>query len=154
MKTWTPLWNTLVDSTVWDLPLHAFKIFMGMLSIKDHNHVVSLDGWKLARRLHMDVEVVLDALKILSAPDPSHPEQEFEGRRIKPVEDGWLVLNGSKYQEMMRLEMKRARNRRGQAAYRERKKAKDKSDYQVDKREDPEGHVMQGEKGMIAEAPF
>ncbi len=50
------------------------------------------------------MEQVEDGLRILSEPDTVRPGQENEGRRIERVEDGWLVLNGDKYQkEMMRI---------------------------------------------------
>src|SRR6185503_16002070 len=67
------------------------------------------------------------ALKILSSPDTKRiSPQEFDGKRILAVEEGWFMLNGEKYRKMMALEMKRARDRRAQAAFRERQKQKRK----------------------------
>jgi len=61
----------------------------------------------------------LDALRILSEPDLRRKEnQEHEGRRIKAVDDGWLVINGEKYRDKVREEMKKARNRRAQRRWR------------------------------------
>jgi hypothetical protein len=71
---------------------------------------------------------VLEALKILSSPDRRRKEvQVFDGRRVEAVEDGWFVLNGSKYRDMVSVEMKRARDRRAAKAYRERNKSKTKA---------------------------
>ncbi len=65
---------------------------------------------------------------MLAAPDRKRLEkQEFEGRRIKRVEDGWLVLNGEKYRRMVSEEMRKSRLRRAQATYREKHKQTMKS---------------------------
>jgi hypothetical protein len=125
MKNWAPLWSGLVDSSIWEEPDDVFRVFMAMLSLKDVNHVVSMDGYKLARRIHMEpVERVEAALKTLSEPDPRRKGQEFDGRRIKKVDDGWEILNGEVYRKMVQEEMRRVRNRKAQAAWRERKKVK------------------------------
>jgi hypothetical protein len=124
MKNWVPLWNGLVDSSLWQEPDHVFRVFMAMMTLKDADHIVRLDSHKLARRLHMqkDYPKVADALKILSEPDRFQPDQEFQGRRIKLVAEGYLILNADKYREMMKIEMQRARNRQAQAAWRARQK--------------------------------
>ena len=123
MHTWAPLWNGIVESSLWDEPDYVVKIFLTMIAIKDADHIVRSTAYQLARKARKTEQEVLDALKVLSSPDKKRMEkQEFEGRRIKSVEEGWLVLNGEKYREMVSLEMKRARNRRAQAAWRERQK--------------------------------
>lgn len=126
MKSFTPLWNGLVDSSIWEEPDHVFRVFMAMLSLKDANHQVTMDGYKLAKRIHMPVDKVEAALKILSEPDSRRPDQEFEGRRIKKVDGVWEILNGEFYRQMVSDEMRKARNRRAQAAFRERQKLKSK----------------------------
>ncbi|MGV1047705.1 MAG: hypothetical protein ACOYD4_04150 [Solirubrobacterales bacterium] len=124
MNTWAPLWVGIVDSSVWDEPDHVCKVFMTMLALKDADHVVRLNAYQLGRRARKTEGEVLDALRVLASPDTRRIEpQPYEGRRIQAVEDGWLVLNGAKYRAMVSEEMRKARNRRSQAAYRERKKA-------------------------------
>lgn len=126
MNNWVPIWNGLVDSSLWQEPDHVFRVFVAMMTLKDADHIVRLDTWKLARRIHMDKEFakVTNALEVLAAPDKLRPDQEFEGRRIKRVDEGWLILNADKYREMMKKEMERARNRAAQAAWRARQKEK------------------------------
>jgi hypothetical protein len=128
MNTWAPLCNGLVDSSIWEEPDHVFRVFMAMMSLKDADHVVRYDGYKLAKRIHMreEMDKVLDALKILSSPDNKRPGQEFDGRRIEAVEDGWLLLNGEKYRELAKNEMRKVRQRKAAKAYRDRKKQKQK----------------------------
>lgn len=73
-----------------------------MMALKDEDHVVRLSAYKIGKKCNKKEEDVLKALKVLSEPDTKRlEEQEFEGRRIQKVHDGWLVLNGQKYQEMI-----------------------------------------------------
>jgi hypothetical protein len=37
---------------------------------------------------------VLDILKVLASGQAEECKQEFNGKRIKAVEDGWMILNG------------------------------------------------------------
>lgn len=123
MNTWAPLWSGIVDSSIWDEPDYVVKVFLTMMAVKDADHIVRFSAYQLGRKARKTEAEVLDALKILSSPDTRRlAPQEHEGRRILAVEEGWLILNGSKYRELVSLEMKRARNRRAQAAWRERKK--------------------------------
>lgn len=127
MKTWAPLWSGIVDSSIWDEPDHVVKVFVTMLALKDADHVCRLSAYQIASRSKKSEMEVLDALKILSSPDSKRMEpQPFEGRRVQAVEDGWLILNGEKYREMVQVEMRRARMRRAQAAWRERQKKMDR----------------------------
>lgn len=124
MNSWAPLSDGLVDSSIWEEPDHVFRVFIGMMSIKDHTHVVRKNTYELSRRLHMNHEVVLDALKVLSSPDARRPGQPHNGRRIEAVDGGWVLLNGEAYKAKVQLIMKRARDARAQANYRARKAGK------------------------------
>lgn len=122
MKSWTPLWSMIVDSSVWLEKDHVRIVWITMLAMKDSDDVCRVTAFQLAQRAHKTEREVLDALRILSLPDEIREEkQEYEGRRIRQVEDGWLILNGAKYREMMQKEMERARWRRAQAAQRRKK---------------------------------
>ena len=116
----------IVDSSIWDEPDYVFRVWIAMLALKDMDHVVRLTAYQLASRMKWregGEAKVLDAWKILSAPDTKRVEpQEFEGRRIKAVEEGWFMLNGDKYRDMVQLEMKRARNRKAQETFRQKTK--------------------------------
>lgn len=123
MNTWAPLWSGIVRSSIWHEPDYVLKVFLTMMALKDADHVVRLSAFQLADAAKKTEQEVLDALKVLCSPDTKRLEpQPHEGRRIKAVEEGWLVLNGEKYRAMVSLEMKRARNRKSQAAFRNRKK--------------------------------
>lgn len=124
-KTWVPLWSTVVDSSIWDEPDHVLKVFLTMMALKDADHIVRLNAYQISRRARKTEQEVLEALQVLSSPDTRRVEKQlYEGRRIKAVEEGWLILNGEKYREEVSKEMSRARNRRAQAAWRLRQKNK------------------------------
>lgn len=119
MNTWTPLWSGIVESSLWEESGDVVKVFMTLLARKDADHVCRLTAYKIHKLCNIDELEVLDILKVLASPDKRRKEQqEFEGRRIKAVEDGWLILNGEKYRRMISDEMRKARLRRAQANFR------------------------------------
>jgi len=130
MNTWSPLWSGIVDSSLWEESGDVVKVFMTMLATKNSDHVCELDAYKIAKKCNFrkeDGEVdelkVLGIFTILASPDKHRSiEQEFDGRRIKAVDGGWLILNGEKYRQMVSDERRKARLRRAQNAYRERAK--------------------------------
>jgi hypothetical protein len=129
MRMWAPIWSGIVDSTIWEEKDHVFRVFIGMLAIKDYDHVVRYDAYKLARRLHLSLDLILDAIRVLSSSDDRRPGQPFDGRRIQLHPEGWLVLNGEKYAELTRVEMRRRRWRKAQEKRRKLTKQKASSGY-------------------------
>lgn len=114
-----------MDSSLWDEPDFVVKVFLTMMALKDADHIVRLTAYQIGRNARKTEPEVIEALKVLSEPDTRRLEkQDFNGRRIEKVEDGWLILNGQKYRDMVSEEMKKARNRRAQAAWRDRQKMK------------------------------
>lgn len=121
MNTWAPVWSPIVDSSLWEESGDVVKVFMTLLATKDSDHISRMDAYKISRKCCLDELQVLDILKLLASPDKRRKvKQEFEGRRIKAVEDGWLILNGEKYRKMVQDEMRKARLRRAQEAFRRR----------------------------------
>lgn len=101
----------IVESSLWqDEDDATCKVFITMMAVKDPDHVVRLSAYQIGKKANKTEKEVLEALKILSSPDKRRIEpQEFEGRRIEKREDGWFMLNGQKYQDMMQ-EMIRQRD--------------------------------------------
>lgn len=97
-----------MDSTLWEEPLEVRVLFMTMLALKEYDHVVRLPFRRLCKKSNMEPEKVKMALDILMAPDKrSIDVQPEEGRRVKPVEDGWLIVNGEYYRQEMAKLMRR-----------------------------------------------
>lgn len=92
-----------MDSSLWEEPPFVRVLFVTMIALKDADHVCRCDPYKLHNKANLSEQETLDALKILESPDKRRKliKQEFEGRRIEKVEDGWLILNGMKYRSMI-----------------------------------------------------
>lgn len=125
MDFFTPLWSGIVDSSLWDEPDPVVKVFVTMLALKDPDFIVRKTAYQIGRCARKTEKEVLAALDVLCSPDTKRLEpQPFEGRRLRKMETGWLILNGEKYQEKMKDEFRRDRWRKAQAAKRERDKLK------------------------------
>lgn len=103
---------------MWVLPDFVRIVFITLLTKKDRDHVVRSSAFAIGRAAFPGLSgteperLVLEALKVLSSPDEGRIEpQEFEGRRIERVADGWKVLNGQKYQDEMQKINQREYNR-------------------------------------------
>lgn len=137
--SWTPLWSCIVESSLWDQNDAVVKIFLTMLAKRDADDIYRGTAYALGRHSRKSESEVLDALKILSSPDTQRIEpQPEQGRRIKAVDQGWLIINAEKYRAMVQIEMKRARNRKAQAAWRERQKQQRYGPQQTERRADQE----------------
>lgn len=113
MDTFTPLWSKIVDSSLWEEPFEVRVLFVTMLAKKDSDHVVRASIYNLSKWANMDQKKVIECLKILESPDARKDyKQEFDGRRIEPVEEdgipaGWLILKGEFYRKQMSVAIRR-----------------------------------------------
>ena len=121
---YTKLFNEIITSTVWGEPGHVRLVWITMLAIKDIRQEVQASVPGLAHFARVSVEQCREAIKVLESPDPESRTKDFEGRRIKPIEGGWLVLNGDKYRDKMSKEDLRRYNAGKQREYYWEKKIK------------------------------
>lgn len=120
MTGYTPIFSKIVDSSLWCEPDLVVKVFLTMLAKKDADNVVRGSAFNISQWAKKTELEVLDALKILASPDTRRLEpQLYEGRRIEKVEDGWLLLNGEMYQQLMMKINRRAYKTAHEAARRE-----------------------------------
>lgn len=122
MTGYTKLFGILVGSSVWDEDDKTRIVWVTMLALKDRNHVVPVTDKALAVFARVPYEDCLRALEKFQSPDPSSRTPDNEGRRIKRVDGGWLILNSEKYARMLSKEERREYNTAKQAEYRKRKK--------------------------------
>ena len=122
-NSFAPIFTSMLDSSIWQEPYTVRLVWIAMLPLKEADHVVRYNAFQIAKRANMTEQEVIDALKVLEAPDTRRIEpQPFDGRRIRRVEDGWLILNGQKFEDLMRTLSRRAYNARKQRDYRKIKK--------------------------------
>lgn len=134
MDTWTPLFSKIVDSSLWLEPDHVRIVFITLLAKKDADFVVRGSAFNIAQWSKKTEKEVVDALRRLSSPDKKRLEpQPHEGRRIQKVEDGWLILNGKYYRELMVAANERARKRRWAAQKRAQEREERKANRAAEK---------------------
>jgi len=123
MDRWVPVFSRVVDSSLWDEPDFVVKIFLTMLAKKDADQVVRASAYMIGNWARKTEAEALEALKILSSPDTRRLEpQPHEGRRIQRVEDGWEILNGQYYENLMREVSRKAYKAKKERERRERLK--------------------------------
>jgi hypothetical protein len=119
---YTKLFQDIVTSTIWGEDDKTRIVWITMLALKDWRHFVSASLPGLARQANVPLEACRAAIEKLEAPDPDSRSKANEGRRIKAVEGGWMILNGERYQNRMNADERREYMRQYQAEYRKRKK--------------------------------
>ena len=122
-NTYTKLFHSILDSTIWLEPLPVKVTWITMMAMADADGVVLASVPGLAHRAGVSVEECREAIAKFSGPDPESRTKEFDGRRIDAVEGGWKLLNHGKYRNMMSKEERREYLRIKQAEYRARRKS-------------------------------
>ena len=122
MTGYTKLFGVIVASSIWDEDDKTRIVWVTLLALKNRHHGVEATEKALALFARVTPEDCRRALDRFEAPDPNSRSDEFEGRRIKKVEGGWLILNGEKYQNMLRHEERKIYNAEKQREYRHRLK--------------------------------
>lgn len=138
-KTWAPLWNTIVTSTLWGESKEVRLLFVTMLALKDVNGIVLATTAGLQRLANLDsFAETAAALKVLESPDQhTDTPQEFEGRRIERIPGGWKILNHLKHRNEIEVNRKEYQ-RRKQKEYRARLKEAKPAPGQPQARKGPE----------------
>lgn len=100
MSGYVKLFGSLLDSSIMDQPIVTRWIWTVMLAMKDRHGVVSASVGGLARRAGVKREEVEEALQVFLSPDPDSRTKDDDGRRIRVVDGGWLIINHQKYRDL------------------------------------------------------
>ncbi len=115
----TKLFNSILDSTIWQEPKETKILWITMLAMADRNGEVHASVPGLASRAGISLSECEDALECLQSPDKYSRTKDHDGRRIESMDGGWRLLNHGKYRALLSVEERREYNRRKQAEYRE-----------------------------------
>lgn len=127
MNYWVPVFSKIVDSSLWREDDAVVKVFLTMLAKKDMDHIVRANAFMIGEWAKKTEAETIKALAVLSKPDTKRLEkQPFDGRRIEKVSEGWLVLNGQFYKDMMQKAKRREYKADWQADYRKKGKPSDR----------------------------
>jgi len=121
MAGYTKLFGSILDSTVWATPSAVRCVWITMLAMSDRDGIVEASVPGLAKRSGVDRGDCERALALFLAPDPDSRSREFEGRRIRPVDGGWQLLNYEKYRDKSSLDERKSKD----AARQKRKRDRD-----------------------------
>jgi hypothetical protein len=98
--TFTKLFSSITESTIWSEPDHVRLCWITMLAMADRRGRIwgSIPG--LANRARLSVDQVEDALTRFQRPDKYSRTPDHEGRRVEKIDGGWRLLNHAKYREI------------------------------------------------------
>lgn len=111
--------DQLGDSSLMACPSDTFKVFFYILSRCGPDGISRTSPTGISAHCFLSLDVVRKAIETLESPDPDSRSKADEGRRIKDVDGGFLVVNYSKYRERgysskdsaVRMRRKRERDR-------------------------------------------
>lgn len=98
--TFTKLFSSITESTVWCEPAGTRLVWITMLAMADRCGRVWASVPGLANRARVELEECQKALETFMAPDPFSRTPDHEGRRIEPIDGGWRLLNHAKYRAL------------------------------------------------------
>ena len=102
MNGYTKLFADIVTSTVWQAPNDCRVLWITILALKGKDNICRATVPALAKFCDLTTDKCEEYLAAFQGPDKFSRSKEHEGRRIKPVDGGYLVLNGQKYNDLMR----------------------------------------------------
>lgn len=129
MAGYTPLFSSIVTSSIWNEENATRIVWITMLALADANGIVEGSVPGLAHVARVKIEDCEKALIVLLNPDKYSRTKENEGRRIHAVEGGWQIYNFAKF---------RRRAQHGAAYYQEYRKKKKISDSLEEKSKQPQ----------------
>ena len=109
-QTYTKLFSSITESTIWQEPAATRIVWITMLAMCDRLGRVHASIPGLASRAKVTLAEAEDALVRFMAPDKYSRTKDHEGRRIREIDGGWLLLNHAKYRDMRDEESRREYN--------------------------------------------
>lgn len=117
--TFTKLFSSITESTIWCEDSDTRIVWVTMLAMADRKGRVWASIPGLANRARVSLEATEKALGRFLAPDKYSRTPDHDGRRIEPIDGGWLLLNHEKYRAMRDEEEKRIKDAERQRRHRE-----------------------------------
>jgi hypothetical protein len=127
MSGYTKLFSHMLDSTIWRENDHTRLLWVTMLAMVDQDGIVQSSIPGLADRARISIEDCEAGLKRFQQPDKYSRSPEAEGRRIRTVDGGWLLINHGKYRALMSVEDQKEKARIRKQNQRSRNKQRDMS---------------------------
>jgi hypothetical protein len=110
MSGFTKLDSEILTSTIWSESAATKVVWITILAMMDRRSEVHGSVPGLARIAGVETEECRQALQAFMLPDKDSRSKEHEGRRLREIDGGWLVLNGDKYRAKYSREWKKERD--------------------------------------------
>lgn len=121
MTGYTKLFGSIIASTIWREDDKTRIVWITMLAMAGKTGIVEASVPGLADMARVTVDEARAAVQKLESPDPDSRSRDEEGRRILPIDGGWLLVNHAKYRAKMGSEERTEYLRIKQRESRERK---------------------------------
>jgi hypothetical protein len=108
MQSYTKLSSAVIHSSVWGYNSDTKVVWITLLAMADQNGEVHANITGLARAAGVPLDVCRTAVSIFMAPDPDSTTPDEDGRRLMPIEGGWVLINHGKYRKLASREERRA----------------------------------------------
>lgn len=118
------VFNTILSSSVWAEPDSTRIVWLTMLIMANRDGLVEATVPGIAYMARVSIDVCETAIATLSSPDRHSRTKVDDGRRVRQVEGGWLVVNYEAYSDKSSAEEKAEAARLRQERKRERDAAK------------------------------
>lgn len=119
MSGYTKLFSSILASTIWREDDKTRIVWITMLAMSNKDGMVEGSIPGLADMARVTVDDCKGALSKLMSPDEYSRTKAFEGRRVKEVDGGWLILNHAVYRAKLSADERREYNRIKQAEWRQ-----------------------------------
>jgi uncharacterized phage protein (TIGR02220 family) len=126
--TFTKLFSSITESTVWCEPDRTRIVWITMLAMADSKGRVWASIPGLANRARVPVDDARIAINTFLSPDQYSRTSVHEGRRIEVIDGGWRLINHEKYRAIRDEESAKEAKRRYINARRERERTVDNVD--------------------------
>lgn len=137
---YTKLLPRIVRSTIWFEEDHVLRVWIAFMALVDKNGYVSGSVPGMAHISRVTVEQFEEAIEKLKSPDPHSTTKDNEGRRIKEVDQGWVLLNFKTIRDQLTEEERKEYQRNWDRENRGKKKGKN-SEYLPDQSESSTGNT-------------
>jgi hypothetical protein len=127
LNGYTKLSSSILASSIWQECNETRLVWITLLALADANGMVEASVPGLASIARVPLSACEEALRALQAPDPYSRNPDHQGRRIEPVNGGWLLLNHEHYRVSNDPQVRREYLRRKKQESRARELARDKS---------------------------
>lgn len=119
MNGYTKLFSSIITSTIWQEDLATKVVWITLLAMSDRDGFVEGTIPGLAHLAGVTPDQAEHALEIFQRPDKYSRTPDHEGRRVEAIDGGWLILNRTKYRDLIPEEHRRERDRDRQRRHRQ-----------------------------------